>query len=251
MIIDININYGHWPGNNWEIKSLNNFLREIKKTGINKGLVSSIDGIFSFDPEIYNRKIIKELKNSADFKILPVINPKAKNWKETIKDYMENKIKIFKIVPSFHRYSLIEDDIYKFFEIAEKENIIIVIQKRFEDERTKHPILNIKDFGIENIEKVAKDFPDLKIIVLCLYMNEAIKLVENCKNLYTDISFIEHLDTLSYALKYILEDRILFGSHTPFLYPESALFKLKYSNISKTQFEKISGKNFLSLVKDF
>jgi len=249
MIIDININWGNWPFGNLYFNSFRNYINKIKNKGIEEGFISPIDGIFSPDPDILNEKVIKKLNKQNSFKCLPIINPKIKNWQEILEKYnKEYKIKIIKIVPSFHRYSIIEKDVYKFFEKLCQLDMSPVIQKRFEDERSKSPVLNLKDIEIKQIEKISKDFPELKIIILCLYWHEVIKLSEKCKNLYFDISFIECLDTLGALLKYISEDRVIFGSNVPFLYPESSILKLQYSTITKEQFDKISFKNLSSFL---
>ena len=246
MIIDININWGNWPSGNLYFNSFENYIDKIESKGIKEGFISPIDGIFSSDPDIQNEKIIEKLKKQNRFKCLPIINPKLKNWDEILEKYNEKyKIKVVKILPSFHRYSIIEKDVYKFFEKLCQLDMSPVIQKRFEDERSKSPVLNLKDIEIKGIEKISNAFPDLKIIILCSYWYEVVKLSEKCKNLYFDISFIECLDTLASLLKYIPEDRVIFGSNSPFLYLESSIFKLKYSTLTKTQFDKISYKSLL------
>jgi len=98
---------------------------------------------------------------------------------------------------------------------------------------------------VEEIKKFALDFPEIKIIILCGYFRE---VIEVCKieNVYSDISFVESYKTLKSLLKEIPADKILFGSHAPFLYVESQIAKLTYSEIGKEDLEKISSKNILS-----
>lgn len=248
MIIDLNIHYGYWPKDTWKVKPLNAFLKDLKKAGIKGGFISPLEAIFSFDPDIHNRELINKIKCFPEFKVLPIINPKAKNCITLIKNYAKEKINIIKIAPTYQRYSLMEKDIRNFLKTIAEENLTLVIQKRFEDERTRNPIITPQNLEIEEIEKIAKDFSDLRIIVLCLYIDEAIKLAKNT-NIYMDISFIEHLDTLGTLIKHIPVDRIVFGSHTPFLYPESAVFKLKYSSLKYYQRKKIASENLIKLLR--
>jgi predicted TIM-barrel fold metal-dependent hydrolase len=76
----------------------------------------------------------------------------------------------------------------------------------------------------------------------------AIVLVKETNNIYVDISFAEKLDTIVSLLEEIPAKRILFVSHTPFLYTQSAAMKTKAVDISKNKFDAIAGGNALNLV---
>jgi predicted TIM-barrel fold metal-dependent hydrolase len=64
-----------------------------------------------------------------------------------------------------------------------------------------------------------------------------------------DISFVETLNTVSALLKEIPATRVLFGSHTPFLYTRSAIMKIKAAEISQEDLDAITYGNAQRLIK--
>ena len=90
------------------------------------------------------------------------------------------------------------------------------------------------------------NFPEIKIVVFCPYFFEAVKLGK-IKNVYIEISFVETFKTIPALIKEIPLDKIIFGSHTPFLYTQAAISKVKYAEISEEEKEKIYFKNAVKI----
>ena len=65
---------------------------------------------------------------------------------------------------------------------------------------------------------------------------------------YLDIAMLEGVAGLASLLEKVPLDRVLFGSHAPFFYFESALLKLKESVLSAAQLEAVREGNARRLV---
>ena len=120
---------------------------------------------------------------------------------------------------------------------------LLIIQMRLGDERNQYPLLKVAGVDYKEIIKLANRFPEIPIICLCPYMREAILLVKETRNIYIDISFIETVNTVTALLKEIPATRILFGSHTPFLYTRSAIMKIKSAENSEKDLNAIMFNN--------
>ncbi len=244
MIIDVNVNYGIWPFRKFPIDSLKKIEKKLRKNKILKSFISNLGGVLNFQQvNEYNDELRQKVKNNDFFYFLPIINPVLSDAEEKIEEF-----ECIKIIPSYHYYSLNDKKFSSFFKKIASKKILIFLQMRYEDERCHNPAFKVISPEIEEIKKFAFNYPEINIILLCGYFNEIIQL---CKidNIYSDISFAEHYKTLKYLLNEISPNKILFGSHTPFLYVESEVAKLGYSDVEDEIIEKIRYRNIIKLLK--
>jgi len=244
-IIDINVNFGHWPFRKFYENSLKKLVYCLKKENISIALVSSLEAVFYPDPEIGNKELIRKLKNFKKLLPVAIANPKVNSWKEILEN---KKYKAIKIIPNYHNYSLLESKAINLISEVSSKGTVLMIQMRFEDERSHYELLKVPGVKVQEIKEISSKFPELSIVTLCSYFDEAVELAK-IPNVYVEISFIERLNTLHSLLEKVPVEKVLFGSHTPFLYAKAATMKLKYSTISKKDREKIAFKNALNLFK--
>lgn len=242
MIIDVNVNYGDWPFRRLSIKNLKGIEKKLKENGIESCFISHTGCALNFqEVDEYNKELKEKIKKNKFFHFVPVLNPVLANSEESLEKY-----KFIKIIPSYHNYSLTDKKFSSFFKKISDKKMIIFLQMRYEDERSHNPVFKVKSPKVEEIKNFALNYTEIKIILLCAYFSE---IVELCKinNIYSDISFAEHFKTIKNLLKYISEEKLLFGSHTPFLYLESEIAKLHHSELENSTIEKIASKNIIKL----
>jgi len=258
MLIDVNVSFGNWPFQTFLQDSVVKLSKHLKSEGISLALVSSIETALYPDPDIYNKSLFKKLKPYSNLIPVTVINPALSDWKERYEEYINSwKVRAIKIFPNYHNYSLSSKFVDDFMnELFKRKNTVLIVQMRLEDERNQYPLLKVAEVDYKKIIKLANRFPGILIICLCSHFREAIFLVKETKNIYVDISFIETLNTVfktnTALLKEIPASRILFGSHTPFLYTRSAVMKIKSAEIFKKDLNAITFNNtrrLLGIVK--
>ena len=250
MLIDVNVSFGHWPFQKFLLDTPGKLARHLNSEGISLALVSSIESVFYPDPDIYNELLWRKLKPYPFLMPIMTINPTLSNWKEILKKYVNfRKIKAIKILPNYYNYSLSSKSVNELMNELAERKIPLIAQIRLEDERNQYPLLKVKGVEIKEIIKLANRFPQIPILCLCPYFSEAVSLVKETSNIYVDISFVETLNTISALLKEIPASRILFGSHTPFLYTRSAIMKIKSANIPKRDSEAIVFANTCYLLR--
>jgi len=152
-------------------------------------------------------------------------------------------IKAIKIIPNYHNYSLIDPLLVPFMRILASKRIPLMIQMRIDDERNQYPLMKIPGVDWRAVVQFANAFHETPVVCLCVYRSEAVELVQKTRNVHVDISFIEFFQTLPTLLRSIPPDRILFGSHTPFLYTESAVMKLKSAQMKAKPYKAIACAN--------
>ena len=244
MIIDVNVNYGNWAFRRLNFDSLRKLEEKLGKNGIDIAFVSHLGGVLNYqEVDEYNEELYKLINKRGNFRFVPIVNLNLADAEEKIE-----KFKFIKIVPNYHFYSINDKKFHNLFRKISDLKTILFLQLRFEDERNQNPLFKINGVKVEEIKRFASNFPEIKMVTLCAYFNEVVEL---CKldNIYSDISFVENYKTLKSLLERVSADKILFGSHTPFLYTEAQIAKIEYSEVGKEEIEKIKYKNILSLIE--
>jgi hypothetical protein len=248
MIIDVNVSIGRWPFLHYRGFSPARILSILKKEGIDSALVSSIDAILYPDPVVPDQALVRQLKPYPQLKPVLVINPLFSNWRESLEEYGNINL-LVKLFPNYHRYSLLSPQVKELIEELAKRKDILMIQMRLEDERTQSPLMKVPGVSVDEVTGISRDFPEIPVIALCPYFQEAVNLIKETKNIYVDISFIEKMETIPSLLKEVPCSRVLFGSHTPFLYARSAILKLREPGLDKRVRELIFFKNFQRITR--
>lgn len=250
MLIDVNVSLGNWPFQKFSLDSAGELSKHLESEGISLALVSSIENILYPDPDVYNRLLLEKLRPYSTLSPVMVLNPTLSNWKERYEEYISSQgIRAIKIFPNYHGYSLSANSMDGFLNEFKGRNIILILQMRLEDERNHYPPLKVSGVDYREIINLAKRFHEVPIICLCPHLIEAISLVKETTNIYIDISFVETLDTVSSLLKEIPAERVVFGSHTPYLYTRSAVMKIKAEGIAERDRNAIMFGNLSQLLE--
>ena len=151
----------------------------------------------------------------------------------------DGRVEMVKLLPNYHMYDLDEKKLGKLVEITLRNNMVISLQMRVDDRRSQNFLLKVDDVKVSDAVRAISAFPEQTFILNNVLMSEVEILTESLENIYIDIAFVEQQDTLEQLFKKCSPDRVLFGSHCPFFYPESALYKLKYSRLDMEVLEKV------------
>ncbi|NQU75618.1 MAG: hypothetical protein HQ546_04785 [Planctomycetes bacterium] len=156
----------------------------------------------------------------------------------------QSPLSAIRLQPNYHRYDLADACVDELAEVlGDSDQSVLVIQMRMEDERSQYPLMKVRGVPVESVIALAQRCPELPIVCLSAYRPEANELVQRTDNVLVDIAFIEFLDTLTSVLKHIPSDRLLFGSHTPFLYTRASIMKIECASIGGDEKQAIGSRN--------
>ena len=106
-------------------------------------------------------------------------------------------------------------------------------------------------YGLEDIDAICTEFPDLPIILLRTHRSlqtQLVLMMRKHKNLY----FTHALNTLYGQLERVVEmmgvDRVLFGSQMPYWDPSLPMGMLNYAELTPEQKRRIAGANLRQLL---
>jgi len=116
-------------------------------------------------------------------------------------------------------------------EIARSGTPVLTLQLRMEDKRNQHPRAVIQGLEVDAIVALAKRFPRMPVVALCAYRSEAQRLGKETTNVLVDVSMVESAHTVVSVLESVPVERVLFGTHAPFLYARSGVMKLQAPDV--------------------
>jgi len=250
MLIDVDVATGHWPFQRLAFSDLPDLAGLLTGTGIQQALVWAVETALAPDPDQYNVPLLAELAAEGPLWPVPVVDPSLPGWQDRLSAYRRHpRVRAIKILPNYHRYSLDHPAVDELADILVEEDVPLFVQMRVEDERNQYPALRIAGVDAAEASALAQRRPALRMACLCPYLQEALDLVAAADNVWIDLAMAETLDTLIHLLEHVPAERVLFGSHTPFLYTGAALAKLRDGEVPASARAAVAGTNAEALLR--
>ena len=228
-MIDADVWAGHYPFRPFPHPSqdLHQIKDYLQACGIQRACLASLHAAFYADPQQGNAELLPQVVGDDFFLPVGVINPSLHNWRDTLACCVDAYgCRLVRLLPNYHLYSLADGFVADFLAEANRRRLLVAIVKRLEDERM-HPLL-MKVPGVENSDIIAltQRYPH-PLLILSAYLPEIKELAGAAPQLYFDIAFAETMNTMQRLTENVAADRLLFGTHTPFFYPEAAISKVE------------------------
>ncbi|MBI2481460.1 MAG: metal-dependent hydrolase, partial [Planctomycetia bacterium] len=136
-------------------------------------------------------------------------------------------------------------------DLADKLGRIVQIAIKMEDERTQHRLLRVEPVEAAPLIEHLKTRPKLRVVLLNslrTLRSDTISQLAAAGRVYFEISMQEGVGGIATLLEHAPWDRVLFGSYFPFFYLESALLKLRESELAQCQLDAITQVNASQLL---
>ncbi|MBD3181277.1 amidohydrolase family protein [Candidatus Poribacteria bacterium] len=253
-MIDINTYTGSWPYRPLKYSRLTDLQQMLNSHGIQKALVSPIEGMFYDDPQLANEELYKAIKKSHQLLPVAVIDPSMTNWSQSMeKCFIEMKFIALKLHPNYHGYSLSHDSVYQMLELAGQTNKPVIIQMRIQDIRAQSDLARAEDVSIQQVIGVVRDHPNTGFILGGIKWVEAAVSSQDIKeleNLWLDISNLEYMGGLRRMIQLYGPQKLVFGTHAPFFVVRSAILKLQAAGLSEEERKNITIGNAQTVLKN-
>ena len=226
-VIDVNAWLGHWPYQYFHDDTAALLEERLSAEGVGLALVGSPEAALNPDCLETNRILLQRLAGSR--MLLPVlaVDPTKGDGPDILALARSVRAPAVRLFPGYHCYELGSAPALALVEqVARTGGMALFVQVRMEDERTHHPLCRIPPVKIESIVDLARRFPSLRIVAQCPLFHEAVELSKGPANLSFDISHVEMLRTLVAITEQVPVERVLYGTHVPFLQSRAAFMKL-------------------------
>ena len=248
-MIDVNVNLSRWPTRRLPFDETGRLVEKLTAAGIGQAWAGSFDGLLHKDIAAVNQRLAQDCATAESGVLLPFgsINPTLPDWQDDVRRCAEeHKMSGIRLHPNYHGYTLRDERFAQVLDLAQRQHLIVQIAVKMEDERTQHRLLRVDPVDSLPLVTLLKDKPTLPIVLLNslrTLRSDTISQLAAAGNVCFEISMQEGVGGITKLLQHAPLDRVLLGSHFPFFYLESALLKLRESELAGFQLAAITTDN--------
>lgn len=254
-LIDVNVSLGQWPLRRARCDDPRELVASLRRHGVLQAWAGTLEGLLHKDIASANARLAKTCRQYGQGVLAPFgsINPRLPDWEEELRRCADqHRMPGIRLHPNYHGYRLDAPVFLRLLELAAQRRLIVQLALVMEDERMMHPLLRVDPVDTAPLAELVRRVPGLRLVLLnALQTLRAKPLLEliAAANVSVEIAMLEGVGGVGMLLAQAPDNRVLFGSHAPLFYFESALLKLKESPLSQAQLEAVGRENARRLLK--
>lgn len=248
-LVDVNVTLSRWPFRRLREDDTIRLVSKLREHRVTQAWAGTFDGLLHKDISSANARLAKECHAHGRGMLLPFgsINPTLPDWEEDLRRcHEEHKMRGIRLHPNYHGYALNEPVFAQLLNAATERGLIVQLAVLMEDKRTQHPLLQVAPVDLSPLPKLIGQIPKLRVVLLNslqILRGELLLRVAANEQVFFDIATLENVGGIGQLLEQVPARKILFGSHAPLFYFESALLKLKESGFDDATKKAISNEN--------
>ncbi|WP_435018730.1 amidohydrolase family protein [Tundrisphaera sp. TA3] len=240
-IVDANVNLSRWPTRRLPLDETGKLAAKLRSLGVEEAWAGTFDGLLHKDLASANDRLARECREISAIRLVPfgTVNPLLPDWEEDLRRCAEDhRMPGIRVYPAYHGYGLDHPAFARLLGLAATRRLVVAIPLIMEDQRTMHPRLIVPPVDTTPLAGLLEKTPGARVLLLnalTLLKGEKLAALFRAGDVSVDIAMLEGVAGVANLLKAVPEDRVLFGTHAPFFYPESAAMKLRESPLADPQ----------------
>lgn len=250
-MIDTNVTLHRWPFRRVAGDDPADLLARLNEKGVTQAWAGSFESLLHRDISAVNARLIADCQKYGPKFLLPFgsINPKLPDWQEDLRRCCEEYgMAGVRLHPNYHGYTLEDPVCLGMFSMAARYNLVVQIALSMEDERTQYPLMRVPPVDPSPLPGLIRQSPNLRILLLNGTRTTFSREIAQVQNICFDISNVEGVGGVSRLISETSVSRVVFGSHFPLFYFESALLKIREAALSEDQAQAVSEGNARALL---
>lgn len=242
-LIDCNVHLGPHP--NRDLPSLTASV--LAGLGVDEAWAAPYEALLQRDIATVNARHVARC--SGPFRPVGVVHPGLPDWQDDLHRCKEQHgLKIIRLYPGYHGYTLEDPRFLGLLELAAEAQLGVQIVVQMEDQRTQHPLMQVKPVELKPLAAAMKRTPEARVMVLNATSAMVMTTLRGVENLWLDFTMVESVGTVENLLKIWPATQIVLSTHAPFFYPQSSLLKLQESELTPEQQVAIGRGNALAWI---
>jgi predicted TIM-barrel fold metal-dependent hydrolase len=253
-MIDVNVNLSRWPTRRLPCDEPEILVAKLRKMGVKRAWTGSLDALLHKDVAAVNLRLQETCNRHGDGILVPFgcVNPSLPDWEDDIRRCAQvHKMPGIRLHPNYHGYALDDPRCARLLDLAQAAGMLVQLAIKMEDERTQHPLMRVDAVDTTPLVNLVSQRPDLTLVLLNALRTvrpATAKRLCDAGNVYFDVAMLEGAGGIARLLKDVPLSRILFGSYLPVFNFESALLKLRESELTNAQLDAITADNAARLL---
>jgi predicted TIM-barrel fold metal-dependent hydrolase len=252
MIVDTHAYLSRWPFRRLAGDEPAEFAAAMRKHEIREAWVGSFDGLLHKDIGAVNERLAADCRAQGAGLLVPFgsVNPVLPDWQEDLRRCRAvHRMPGIRLHPNYHGYTLADPRFTEVLRLAARSGLIVQVVVSMEDERTQHPLAAVPPVDLGPLAAIVSTIPALRLIVLNQKHDAPVQKLAAAGQVFFDFAMVERLRGLANLTAQVTRERVLFGSHFPLFYIESALFKMLESGLGKQDLDAIREGNAARLLQ--
>lgn len=244
-IIDTNINLFHYPFRRLPLDQVAAMIPKLRSLGIVQAWAGSFEAILHRDITGVNDRLAQACHSHRELVPIGSINPELPGWEADLRRCTDtHHMPGIRLHPSYHGYTLQDPRFTKLLTLATQAKRFVQIVVALEDTRTQHPLVSVPDVDLSPLESQMRQVPDARVQILSARLRGTLlEKLAATPGVSFDTSRVESTDGVAQLIATSSADRVLFGTHAPFLIPESGLIRVHESDLDEPTLRSILYKN--------
>ena len=249
MIIDTSVYISRWPFRRLPGDELPDLIAKLRSHNVKQAWTGSFDGVLHEDVAGVNDRLSAACHTLGGGLLLPfgTVNPTLPDWRDDLRRcHEDHKMPGIRLHPNYHGYTLDDPRFAELLRLAAERTMVVQVVLNMEDERTQHPLVRVKEVNTAPLLRLIRDTKGLRLVIHNRKREPSGKLLGRLSysgEVYFDFAMLEGVGAIPKLLKEIPSDRLLFGSHYPFFYFESALLKVQEAGLNESEQRAIFKEN--------
>lgn len=257
-MIDTNVHLFRWPFRRLSADDPDSLVRSLRAKGVTQAWAGSFEALLCRDVAGLNQRLADACRVAGPGFLLPFgcVNPELPDWEEDLRRcHQVHCMSGIRLYPNYHGYTLANARCAKLLSMAAERKLIVQIALSIEDTRTQFPRMLVPPVDPAPLADLLARLPHLRLMLLNQGgwaeedASPAILKIRQAGNVYFDISMDEGVGGLDRLVAAISSARVVFGSHFPLFYFESAWLKVQSSDLSAVQKQALLEQNALALLR--
>jgi hypothetical protein len=248
-LVDTNVSLFRWPFRRLPCDTTSKLVDKLRQKGVTSAWAGTFEGLFHKNLRSANARLAAECRSHGGGILVPFasINPMLTDWGEDLRQCVEqHKMPGVRLHPNYHGYKLDDPAFARLMTIAVDRGLIVQIALHMEDERMMHPLMRVEPVNAAPLVDLLPRWSGARIVLLNamnVLDDDLLTRLVSAGDVRVETAMLEGVGGLERLLTTAPLERILFGSHAPFLYFESAMLKLRESALAGTVRAAIGYKN--------
>lgn len=251
-ITDTNVSLFQWPFRRLPLDELNKLVMKLRTLGITQAWAGSFEGVLQRDIAGVNQRLADACAGHSTLIPMGSVNPQLPDWTEDLRRCIEqHHMPGIRLHPNYHQYALDDPNFARLLEIAARSDRLVQIAATMEDTRTQHPQVQVPDVELGPLAELMPRFPRARVQILNYRPRKPlIDALAKTPGVYFDTARADGTDGVPALVRQVTQNRVMFGTHAPFLIPESALIRLhESSRLDSHAFQRVLYRNAETALK--
>ena len=256
-MIDTNVHLFRWPFRRLIGDDPPDLVARLRRKGVTQAWAGSFETLLCRDIDGVNIRLAAACREHGPDFLVPFgcVNPKLPDWEEELRRCHENHhMPGIRLYPNYHGYTLADSEFAKLLAMAAQRKLVVQISLSMEDPRTQFPLMQVPPVDPAPLADLVTRTPNLQLMLLnagswVADPTPSTQQILKAGNVYFDIATNEGVGGLARLIAATSPDRVVFGSHYPFFYFESAVLKVRSAALPRGQEEALYDGNARRLVQ--